>query len=87
MGGRADKKSRQSWFKRFSSKNKSEEKSKRGSVIYEDMKPQVVAPAPAPVVSRPKGPPAPKLPELNRLNAQTEDLSSLGGGEMFKNIK
>lgn len=43
---------------------------------------------PPPVVVK-KGPPPPKLPELNMLKSKIadDDEGSLGGGEMFKNIK
>lgn len=52
---------------------------KRSSVVYED----------APREKKAKGPPPPKLPELNQLKAKIadDDDGSLGGGEMFKNIR
>lgn len=42
-----------------------------------------------PVVPEKKGPPPPKLPELNQLKAkiQDNDEGSLGADDMFKNIK
>ncbi|KAK0105364.1 hypothetical protein ONS95_004260 [Cadophora gregata] len=72
------KKKSGSWFRRLGSSNGS----KRTSIIYEDKKP-----APAPPVK--KGPPPPKLPELNQLKAKIgdNDEGSLGGEDMFKNIK
>lgn len=72
------KKKSGSWFKRLGSSNGS----KRTSVIYEEKKP-----VPAPVVK--KGPPPPKLPELNQLKAKIaeDDGGSLGADDMFKNIK
>ena len=37
----------------------------------------------------PKGPPPPKLPELNQLKSKIpeDDEGSLGGEDLFKNIK
>jgi hypothetical protein len=52
---------------------------KRASVVYENTS----------QVKKPMGPPPPKLPELNQLKAKIadDDEGSLGGGEMFKNIR
>lgn len=49
-------------------------------MVYEDIE--------KPVVVK-KGPPPPKLPELNQLKAGIADgdEGSLGGGEMFRNIR
>ncbi|KAG4437689.1 hypothetical protein IFR05_006813 [Cadophora sp. M221] len=76
------KKKSGSWFKRLGSSNGS----KRTSIIYEDKKP-VLNSAPSPAVK--KGPPPPKLPELNQLKAKIadNDEGSLGAEDMFKNIK
>lgn len=70
-----DKKSRPSWFRRFSS-NKD---AARTSVIYEEKRTTVT----------PMGPPPPKLPELSKLGAKIpeDDEGSLGGEDLFKNIK
>ncbi|KAH7311993.1 hypothetical protein BKA65DRAFT_158428 [Rhexocercosporidium sp. MPI-PUGE-AT-0058] len=75
------KKKSGSWFKRLGSSNGS----KRTSIIYEDKKPGASAPA-MPVK---KGPPPPKLPELNQLKAKIadDDEGSLGAEDMFKDIK
>ena len=75
------KKKSGSWFKRLGSSNGG----KRTSIIYEDKK--TASPAPAPPVK--KGPPPPKLPELNQLKAKIadNDEGSLGADDMFKNIK
>jgi hypothetical protein len=64
-----------SWFRRLGS---SSEK-KRTSIVYEKPQEKQVS----------MGPPPPKLPELNQLKAKVEDddAGSLGGEEMFKNIK
>ena len=52
-------------------------KRNRTSTVYEN----------EPEVKKPAGPPPPKLPELNQLEAKIpEDDGSLGGEEMFKNI-
>jgi hypothetical protein len=53
---------------------------KRSSIVYEDAPPEK---------KKAKGPPPPKLPELNQLKAKIadDDEGSLGGGEMFKNIR
>lgn len=66
-----------SWFRRLAGS------SNRTSVVYENG-PQVT---PQRVV--PKGPPPPTLPELDKLKARVErdDGGSLGGGDLFKNIK
>lgn len=70
------KKKSGSWFKRLGSSNGGP----RTSVIYEER---------APVVSVKKGPPPPKLPELNQLKAKIQegDEGSLGADDMFKDIK
>lgn len=61
-----------SWFRRLGSSGAGN----RTSVVYEDKK-------------VPIGPPPPKLPELNQLKAKIpeDDEGSLGGEDMFKNIK
>jgi len=61
-----------SWFKRLGTSSSTN----RSSVMYEEKK-------------VPMGPPPPKLPELNQLKAKIpeDDEGSLGGDEMFKNIK
>jgi hypothetical protein len=43
----------------------------------------------SPVEKNAKGPPPPKLPELNQLKAKVgnNEEGSLGGEDMFKNIK
>lgn len=53
---------------------------KRTSVVFENTAPQQ---------KKPMGPPPPKLPELNQLKAKiaADDEGSLGGGDMFKNIR
>jgi len=63
-----------SWFKRLGSKN-------RSSVIYENEK--------KPQTPQKRGPPPPKLPELNEFKAkvQDNDEGSLGADDMFKDIK
>jgi len=74
-----------SWFRRLGSSSTGNASvngngnAHRTSVVYEN---------PAPVAVK-KGPPPPKLPELNMLKAKIadDDEGSLGGGEMFKNIK
>jgi hypothetical protein len=62
-----------SWFKRLGSSN-------RTSVIYEN-RPEEKKVA--------KGPPPPKLPELNQLKAKVSenDEGGFGGDDLFKNIK
>jgi hypothetical protein len=68
-----------SWFRRFVSGgygDEPEHKRTRTSIVYEEKE------------SAPKGPPPPTLPELGQLKAKVDgDAVSLGGGEMFKNIK
>jgi hypothetical protein len=51
-------------------------------VVYENAAPQETG-------TKSMGPPPPKLPELNQLKAMIADGDggSLGGGEMFKNIR
>lgn len=73
-GRHVDKKSRLSWFRRFSS-----DVGSRTSVIYEEKRASIM----------PMGPPPPKLPELSKLRAKIpeDDEGSLGGEELFKNIK
>jgi hypothetical protein len=65
-----------SWFRRLAS---SSNRNHRTSVVYENGPPQKTVP---------RGPPPPKLPELNQLKAKVEDddKGSLGGDDMFKNI-
>lgn len=71
-----------SWFRRLGSSSTGTTGGNRTSVVYENSNP--------PTVDKPekKGPPPPKLPELNQLKAKIadDDEGSLGGGEMFKNI-
>ncbi len=64
-----------SWFSRLGG-------GKRTSVVYENAAPQETG-------TKSMGPPPPKLPELNQLKAMIADGDggSLGGGEMFKNIR
>ena len=64
-----------SWFKRLGSNGVGN----RTSVVYENG---------AAEKKVPMGPPPPKLPELNQLEARVEeeDEGSLGGGDLFKNI-
>lgn len=71
------KKTSGSWFSKLGGGGK------RTSVVYENTS---AAQQEKKVV---KGPPPPKLPELNQLKAKIadDDEGSLGGGEMFKNIK
>jgi hypothetical protein len=67
-----------SWFRRFINGGTSDESDKkRTSIVYEEKE------------SVTRGPPAPKLPELDQLGAKVmaEDVGSLGGDDMFKNIK
>lgn len=67
-----------SWFRRFLSGGIGDEADKkRTSVVFEEKE---VAP---------KGPPPPTLPELDQLKAKVmaDDEGSLGGDDMFKNIK
>jgi hypothetical protein len=61
-----------SWFRRLSSSSNVN----RSSMMYEEKK-------------VPMGPPPPKLPELNQLEAKIpeDDEGSLGGEDIFKNIK
>ena len=68
------KKKSGSWFSKLGGSS-----GKRTSVVYENPPPEKKA----------KGPPPPKLPELNQLKAKIadDDEGSLGGGEMFKNIR
>ncbi|KAL3418892.1 hypothetical protein PVAG01_09113 [Phlyctema vagabunda] len=76
------KKKSGSWFRRFGGGGDKhhETENRRASVIYEK------APEPQPAVK--KGPPPPKLPELNQFKSKVQDdEGSLGGGDMFKNIK
>jgi hypothetical protein len=63
-----------SWFRRISGSG-----GNRTSVIYEEKRASIV----------PMGPPPPKLPELSKLKAKIpeDDEGSLGGGDIFKNIK
>ena len=65
-----------SWFRRLGGTGAEI----RTSVIYENSRPQERVPM---------GPPPPKLPELNQLKNRImdDDQGSLGGGDMFKNIK
>lgn len=67
-----------SWFKRMTSSN-------RTSVIYENQR----LPEKEIVKVVPMGPPPPKLPELNQMKAKVSDSEegSLGGGDMFRDIK
>jgi hypothetical protein len=70
------KKTSGSWFRRLGGTGGGN----RTSVVYENnMLEEKV----------PMGPPPPKLPELNQLKAKIadDDEGSLGGGDMFKNIK
>ena len=68
-----------SWFRRFVTGGNSDEpehKRTRTSIVYEEKE------------NTPKEPPPPTLPELGQLKAKVDgDAVSLGGGEMFKNIK
>jgi len=67
---------KRSWFRRLASNGGTETARKRASVVYEEKR-------------TPQGPPPPRLPELNQLKAKVDknDEGSLGGEEMFKNIK
>ena len=67
-----------SWFSKLGGGGK------RTSVVYEN-----AAPVQQDVRVEKKGPPPPKLPELDQLKAKvaSDDEGSLGGGEMFKNIR
>ncbi|KAI9743814.1 MAG: hypothetical protein M1818_002548 [Claussenomyces sp. TS43310] len=64
-----------SWFGRFTGSGLPESENKRASTVYEE-KPSA------------KGPPPPRLPELNQLKAKVEKDKgfSLGAEDMFKNI-
>lgn len=71
-----------SWFRRFSGtggSGNSNASPNRTSIIYEEKQ----------NAPRPMGPPPPKLPELSKLKAKIPDNDdgSLGGDDMFKNIK
>ena len=70
------KKASGSWFRRLGGTGGGN----RTSVVYENSRPEEKVPM---------GPPPPKLPELNQLKAKIpdDDEGSLGGGDMFKNIK
>lgn len=76
---KASKRRSVSWFRRFMGGGQSgsdEEERKRISVVPEDVE----------KVNR--GPPAPTLPELGQLRARVDDDAvSLGGAEIFKDIK
>jgi hypothetical protein len=65
-----------SWFRRFTGNGFEESNAKRASIVYEEK--------PAP-----QGPPPPVLPELDQLKAKisADDDGSLGGAELFKDIK
>lgn len=68
-----DRKSKRSsgWFRRLRGGE-----SKRSSLMFEQ--------TPAPTSTKPTGPPPPMIPELKELE---KDEGSLGGGDLFKNIK
>lgn len=61
------------WFRRLRGGD-----SKRSSLIFEQTS------APTTTNSKPSGPPPPMIPELKELE---KDEGSLGGGDLFKNIK
>jgi hypothetical protein len=65
-----------SWFRRFTGSGFDEPNAKRASIVYEEN-------------ASPQGPPPPVLPELNQLKAKiaVDDDGSLGGAELFKDIK
>lgn len=67
------KKRSSSWFRKFTGGGLGESANKRTSIVYEEK----------------VGPPPPMLPELNQLKAKVDDNDegSLGGEDMFKNIK
>jgi len=69
------KKTKPSWFRRFSSNHGGG----KTAVIYEEKGASIT----------PMGPPPPKLPELSKLRAKIseDDEGSLGGEDLFKNIK
>lgn len=67
-----------SWFKKFSS---SERKNRNSLLVLPESKEQL----PQPAKPAEKGPPPPKLPELKMLGKYDE--GSLGGGDMFRDIK
>jgi hypothetical protein len=77
LSGPPKKKRNSSWFGRLGSSGRG----KRTSVVYESAAP--------PQQQEKMGPPPPKLPELNQLKAKIadDDEGSLGGGEMFKDIR
>lgn len=65
------------WFRRLRPGSASDNTSKRASVIYQEAPP------------KPAGPPPPMIPELNALSPKLDIGSegSLGGSDLFKNIK
>ncbi|KAL2112822.1 hypothetical protein VUR80DRAFT_6393 [Thermomyces stellatus] len=65
------------WFRRLRPGSASDNTSKRASVIYQEATP------------KPAGPPPPMIPELNALSPKLDIGSegSLGGSDLFKNIK
>ena len=70
------------WFRRLRPGSASDSASKRASTIYQE--------APKPQPSKPAGPPPPMIPEFSTLGPKLDlsgDQGSLGGGDMFKNIK
>lgn len=79
-----EKKSKRSsgWFRRLRPGSASDSASKRASTIYQE--------PPKPQSSKPAGPPPPMIPEFNTLGPKLDlgdDQGSLGGSDMFKNIK
>lgn len=79
-----DKKAKRSsgWFRRLRPGSASDSASKRASTIYQE--------PPKPQSSKPAGPPPPMIPEFNTLGPKLDlsgDQGSLGGSDMFKNIK
>jgi len=64
------------WFRRLRSGGALDNTSKRSSGLYQD-------------ATKPQGPPPPMIPELSALSTKLDlgDSSSLGGEDLFKNIK
>lgn len=70
------------WFKRLGGGGNENGGGKRGSVFSDSKS------AGSHKLAVKKGPPPPKIPELNEFKFKvSDDQGSLGGGDMFKNIK